>query len=141
VNQAHNPWTVAQCRSTVDSWRWQPRGLLERLPCDAAGLHNPPRIERDGEGGSTKLTENFTDRQSDGDGSLTKRGKWWQWSSVLGALDSGGMELRAARDEVVSGGLRVPFIGWSGERRGWEAGGRWWSLTPIVSAMIGGRGR
>jgi hypothetical protein len=44
---------------------------------------------------------------------------------VLGGLDSGGVELIAARDEVVSGGLTVPFIGWLGERGGggWDAGG------------------
>jgi hypothetical protein len=31
--------------------------------------------------------------------------------------------------------LGVPFIGRDDERRGREAGGRWWSLTPMVSAM------
>jgi hypothetical protein len=37
-------------------------------------------------------------------------------------LDSGGVELIAARDEVVSGGLTVPFIGWPGERGGGGVG-------------------
>jgi hypothetical protein len=31
--------------------------------------------------------------------------------------------------------LGVPFVGRDGERRGREADGRWWSLTPTILEM------
>jgi hypothetical protein len=34
----------------------------------------------------------------------------------------------------------VTFIGWWGERRSREAGGRWWELTPSVFVIETRRG-
>jgi hypothetical protein len=71
----------------------------------------------------TILTMGVGGRRDGRDGrTVMANGGGW-WSSVLGGLDSGGVELRAAQDEVVSDRTKGAFY-----RLAWRAevlGERW----------------
>jgi hypothetical protein len=80
------------------------------LGCASAlGRVFSPQVEKNGEGGSMKLTEGFTGRWSDRDGPSVKRSEWWQWSSMLGSLEHRQAILGVARGVAVSSGARGAF--------------------------------
>jgi hypothetical protein len=69
---------------------------------------------------------------------MVSGGGWW--SSVLGGLDSGGVEPRSARDEMVSDRAKGAFYrpAWGAKESGARGRRRRWTLT--LTDGFGGRG-